>query len=462
MRTGRAVFLFVGAFFLTGAIAAFATGTGSPTSAAVMALVCGVIAATLKTQPQEEQADVKHLRGVRFALDLREAQASIEPAIQRAGADAEIAPGVVLDSDSASQHQLIMGASGAGKSTVLFWLIHQIQKLGHRALINDVKGELMVLLRSLGIPADLIVAVGLARFARAWAVGIDIFTADASVLVERAQALADRLIEAPTNAGENTTFFANARTLVRTAIVICCTVYKSNWGFKELAEILGGSYSGWKKYLEEYYPAALSALGTGDRYTSSVLATLAQAADRCARLAAIFTDRRAFSFLGWMRGKAAAQFVVLVADSSMEDLSRWLAGAITAVVAQGMLDRDIRKEARATGHVITWLVLDEFASLGRLDQIQKIASLGRSLGVRLVLAVQSHAQLLQTYSEHAARAIMSCCSTAFLLQCAAGAAADQQFCAELVGRRQVLRRSTSASSTESESSSQPRKSKTSS
>ncbi len=82
--------------------------------------------------------------------------------------------------------------------------------------------------------------------------------------------------------------------------------------------------------------------------------------------------------------------------------------------------------------------------------------------MRLVLAVQSHAQLLQTYSEHAARAIMSCCSTAFLLQCAAGAAADQQFCAELVGRRQVLRRSTSASSTESESSSQPRKSKTSS
>jgi len=420
---------------------------------AMGALLCFIVTVKLKPTPSEDKGpDVIHAWGPRLAKSVTDARAAIAPAIARAGADFQIAPGLSLDSDAASRDFAIFGATGSGKSTVLWWFIQQILESSSRALINDTKGELVVLLKgvlmALNRPLDLIIEVGLRSTAWAWAVGVDVFSKSPSVLIERAQALADRIVEAPAQAAENAIFYAAARIITRAGIIELCARHGAAWGFRELGEALSLPYEELRELLKDH-SGALRALGAGDRYTSSVIATLAPAADRCTRLGALFADCKGFSFSAWMRAKTAAQFAVLVADPAMDDLSRWVAGAITAVVATAMLDADVRREARESGRATTWLVLDEFASLGRLEQIQKIASLGRSLGVRLVLALQSYSQLEQTYGEHGARSVMACCSNAVLLQAAAGAANDQHFCAELIGKRTVKRRTISTSSTES-------------
>lgn len=63
-----------------------------------------------------------------------------------------------------------------------------------------------------------------------------------------------------------------------------------------------------------------------------------------------------------------------------------------------------------------WLVIDEFASLGRVQSIESVATKARKMGGCLVLGIQTISQLKGRYGEHGAQTILSCLSTWLVLR----------------------------------------------
>lgn len=93
-----------------------------------------------------------------------------------------------------------------------------------------------------------------------------------------------------------------------------------------------------------------------------------------------------------------------------------------------------------------WLIIDEFASIGKVQSVEAVATKARKLGGCLVLGLQSIAQLRSRYGNDGAQSILSCLSTWLVLRCADAESAE--YMSKYLGDAQVIRASGSKSSSE--------------
>ena len=390
----------------------------------VAAIASGVLIWIASTRENE-----RHLRGIRLHRNPTKAARALAPA---RGEQPGIAlhPSIRISQHLECKHILLVGGAGSGKTTILWPLLNEIISRQDRALIFDFKGDFTAALPgplTLLAPAD-------ARSAR-WIVGRDIETR------LEAEALVETLVPLPSG-GEGPIWARGARGLLIGLVSHLQTTKPHAWDFADLAQIASETLGNYKKLMEvverEHPPAKVYLMGKDSKTTMGFLAELAGALSHVINLgvasAAANPKTGTWSVKGWLReGSKFPRTVVLGYRPASKELSQaWLASIIEQVVRQVASMSDCRPDQRRL-----WLILDEVPQCGRIPSISDALVTLRSKGVRVVLGLQSVAQIEQTYDRHTSTIWAS--STATKILCALQSPQDQRWAADLLGEREVER-----------------------
>jgi type IV secretory pathway TraG/TraD family ATPase VirD4 len=112
-------------------------------------------------------------------------------------------------------------------------------------------------------------------------------------------------------------------------------------------------------------------------------------------------------------------------------LAAWLGEAVSAMLS---LHPDLARRH--------WLLLDEVASLGRVQGLSDALTKGRKYGLCAILGLQSVSQLRVTYGEHGAQTLLSCLSSQLILRANDPETAD--YASRHLGDCEVVRESASS------------------
>lgn len=93
-----------------------------------------------------------------------------------------------------------------------------------------------------------------------------------------------------------------------------------------------------------------------------------------------------------------------------------------------------------------WLVIDEFASIGKVQSIEAVATKARKCGGCLVIGLQSVSQLIDRYGENSAQSILACLSTWLVLRCTDPETAE--YMSQYLGEAQVKKATEGKSSSD--------------
>lgn len=93
-----------------------------------------------------------------------------------------------------------------------------------------------------------------------------------------------------------------------------------------------------------------------------------------------------------------------------------------------------------------WLIIDEFASIGKVQSIEAIATKARKVGGCLLIGLQSVSQLKDRYGEHSAQTILSCLSSWLVLRCSDTDTAE--YISKYIGDTEVSRMTRGESSSD--------------
>lgn len=372
------------------------------------------------------RANVRHLHGLHIYEDPRVAAKSFRPLL--GGPGVRVHPQVQIGMAAECAHFLILGGPGSGKTTTLWTMLQDITARGDRALILDFKGDFT---RDLPKPITLLAPAD-ARGVR-WALGQDIRTRlDAS-------ALAETLI--PLGAGEPI-WAQGARGLLVGLLSHLQTTRGTSWGFQEIAELAARVLVDYKLLvsiiIKEHPPAKAFLMGADSKTTASFLGQLSGALTHVIELGvsdfAIPKDKGGWSVQWWLRGGyKGPKVAVLGWQPSSKELSQAFAASLIEQVVRQLSDLpDCSPSDRRV-----WLILDEAAQLGKVPSISDALVTLRSKGVRVVLGLQSIAQIEQSYDRQTLSIWSGATDTKIL--CRLKSKEDQRFASELLGKRTVER-----------------------
>ena len=397
-----------------------------------VALLAGALAAwgawRFLTIPPE-----RHVRGHVLHRDPKAIALALKPA-RGEPAGIFIHPQVQIEEKIEVRHTLLVGGSGGGKTTILWSLIHQAQARGDRILLFDSKGDFTEKLSgnfTLLSPTD-------ARSAR-WVLGNDVLTAI------DAHALTETLIPSAPGGDKEPMWINGARALLLGVITDVQRHNGRKWGFVTLASAIANALSDFetlKNIITREDPAMLSLLGGEDavapsRTTMGFLVQVATSVRHVINLGVgaddlAHTKNPGWAVRAWLAGKTPPVAVVGFRDSARSLSQVWAASLIEQVVRQVGDMPDAPPQERRI-----WLIVDEAPRAGKVPSITDALAAARSKGVRVILGIQSMAQIRETYSRETAITWGSVLATKII--CQTTAPEDQKWCSELLGEREVER-----------------------
>lgn len=117
-------------------------------------------------------------------------------------------------------------------------------------------------------------------------------------------------------------------------------------------------------------------------------------------------------------------------DDQLSTLSPVIA-AMVDIAAKSILSLDANRDRKF------WLVLDEFASLGKISSILDFLTKARKAGGRAIVGLQTVSQLRSAYGREDAQTLLSCLSSQLVLRCPDPETADMM--SRLLGEQQISR-----------------------
>lgn len=287
-----------------------------------------------------------------------------------------IHPSIRISKDRESRHIAIIGGIGSGKTQILRYLTSRIQKRlaknhTHKAVLYGVDRDIKI------ENPDRVFRVSEETLSN-WIVGQDITS------MEEAEILASHLFPSLTNA--DPFWEHSAQNLLSAIIWRLCETQKTHWRLTDLLpaiqatgddklqrEVPGGNDLPMFSVLKEML---LSRLG-------SVLDSMKKDKDKNE------IPGQTFSLTEWLNGPK--QFLLLS--------GRWPTGYMRQLVIPAMLSllaRRMSASNRPSDHRV-WFVLDEFPTLGRINNFLSISEQIRSFGGAIVWVAQDLAQLDKLY-----------------------------------------------------------------
>lgn len=313
-----------------------------------------------------------------------------------------------IPANEATQHFLICGTVGSGKTIAIRLLLQSIAhrfKPGWRQpeqlVLFDAKVDALPLLDALGFPPD-DPAVWLLnpqdQRSAVWNV------AEAVTDPLMARQLATLLV--PEEPGSTAPYFSDAaREIVYAVILALNTIAHTNWTLRDLLCALDS---------REHITAVTRRMPRAqilaervlkdDRHSSGVLSTLGTKLGRFEQVAALWyhqRDARRFTIADFL---AKPGVLVLGNDPLLRD-SLW---PINAILLRALTQHILR--APNVDGPRHWFILDEFRAMERVDCIHDLVNRGRSKGASVLLGIQSIAGLLSVYGRDSTNDLLSACS----------------------------------------------------
>lgn len=381
--------------------------------------------ARIHLKPRDAMMEIRG--GHRFELgegatELAVAMKSIKNAIP----DFDFAPNVPYPSQIWSQHILAVGGVGAGKSTFMRPLLQRIVKSGDRLLCFDPKGEFTA-----GFKTPIIMAPWDAR-SYAWDIAADM----------RNHGDMERFAAAVIKDSQDPMWSNAARGLLVGFLVYLQFARGTEWGWQDLADMLTLPEEDILPLMQRYYPEASRAVAAASVTTKGILINLdsfCRPIFHLARAWGQLPKERRISFVRWTKDSSiTTRQIMLQGNGAYPELTRAYVEGIISVIAGIVnsveLDDDPARKL--------WILADEFAQMGKIP-IRPLFEVGRSRGVRCVVACQDFAQLEEVHGKEGTRALISMCGTLMVGRIGPGETAETL--SKNLGTREVERSNVSTS-----------------
>lgn len=393
--------------------------------ATIAAITPAVLNARTYLRPRDALMEIRG--GHRFELGEGASELATEmKSIKNAIPDFDFAPGVSFPAQIWSQHVLAVGGVGAGKSTFMRPLLQRIVNSGDRLLCFDPKGEFTA-----GFKTPIIVAPWDAR-SYAWDIAADM----------RNHGDMERFAAAVIKDSQDPMWSNAARGLLVGFLVYLQAARGAQWGWQDLADMLTLPEEDILPLMQRYYPEASRAVAAASVTTKGILINLdafCRPIFHLARAWGPLPPERRISFVRWTKNPGiATRQVMLQGNGAYADLTRAYVEGIISVVAGIVNSAELDDDAQRK----LWILADEFSQMGKIP-IRPLFEVGRSRGVRCVVACQDFAQLEEVHGKEGTRALISMCGTLMVGRIGPGETAETL--SKNLGTREVERSNVSTS-----------------
>lgn len=343
----------------------------------------------------QPQSRVRHIEGPQLR-EGKDALQSCRMAAERQEPFMNLHPSLPLGKRKFTRHVLIVGAVGGGKTQVLYYLVKQLVgmgKHGKKAIIVDIKKDWTA-----ALPEAALVSPWDSR-SYVWDISADLRNG------QDATRFAQSII--PSKEGE---FWGSAAQSITIGIlhelIHDLEHNKKPWGCATLDKRLQIDPYELKDLLEKYYPAGARLMSDPSSTTAlNVLQTVTAHTRVITQLAAAWGNgegRKKISLRKWARDDYKGRRQIILQAGTDQELTRRYIAAMLNYVTPQVLDLPDNEEGRTIG-----FVLDEFPSIGKLDDVTRLVAVGRSKGVIAFLGFQAIDQVKEVYGNNFAAGLMS-------------------------------------------------------
>jgi type IV secretory pathway TraG/TraD family ATPase VirD4 len=329
---------------------------------------------------------------------------------------------VPIPYDAEPYHLLIAGATGTGKSVAINEVLDQLRAANDTVILVDSGGDFMS--KHFHAGQDFVFNP------------FDDRCVNWSPVLEMqgewdAEALARSIV--PDGVGDNKEWNGYAQTLVG-------SVLRQLWsrGQMTLRDFLYYVQAASTKELQELLKGTAAAAQLSSEKTFGSIRTIAS--NYLTAYSYLPNQGDPFSVSAMIRAEHSGFLFVTYRDDQLDSL-RSLIACILDVAARSILSMPPDPNRRI------WLVLDEFASIGRVQSIEAVATKARKAGGCLLLGVQAVSQLRDRYGEYGAQTILSCLSSWLVLRCTDADTAE--YMSKYIGDSELFRQQKSNSVSES-------------
>lgn len=336
-----------------------------------------------------------------------------------------LADGLIMPRSLETEHILLTGGTGAGKTTVLELLMDGALKKGDRILALDVKGDVTARL-----PTDnfQLLALDDIRSSR-WVLGLDILTSN------DAAELAAELIQETSDPS----WSSGARQVLAALVEHLQQVQTRQpdriWSWADLDQLLQTPVGELFDILRHDHPVAASLIDVSQDDTRKqamsfylvLIAASGQIVRACTELGK--GSGRPVSVRQWA---AKGRSVLIVRQSQRQPE---LSAAMSRIVLKIIAD-NVTSQPQHAAPLPTWLFLDELPQIGACAAVTRLAAIGRSANVRVVPAIQSPAQLRELFGLEGAQHLLDNMNTKIVGRVASGSTAAE-IASKWIGYRTV-------------------------
>lgn len=434
----------VGSDLSAGAVAwAHAHASAAPLIASVGAAMCGALgvwAGWSLTQPSSHRNVVEGRKFLTGQSGLRAVQKEMTRESKWSGRGIHIHPKIQISRDRETRGVVVVGAIGSGKTVVIKNILKSLVERGDRCLIYDNKGDFTSEIASIVDPKK--TSLGLVapwdKRSMRWSVARDVRS------VAAARELASRLIPEPSS---NAQWAQGAQLILSGLIVSLARDRGCNWSWADLAECCAAEYPTLRESSIAGQPLANGLLPPEPTVTTaSYLANLTAAAGGLiADLAAADAEAaersaKSWNARDWVTGKQKGPRIVVLQDNEdYKTAAQALGSAVIRSIRGALSSMPESKTNR------TWLVLDEFPQLGRVQGIDGVIDTGRSKGVCVLLGFQTRAKIADLYGEAFTDALLGNFGTQII--CRSGSAETRRWAADQIGTQKIRQTVTNESAT---------------
>ena len=301
-----------------------------------------------------------------------------------------IISGLPLVKDSETQHLLLTGTTGAGKTNMLKELIPQIRNSSDRAIIFDVTGEFVD--RFYNPETDLILNP-LVENSVSWLPWNDCYTDEeynnlAAAFVDGESIKTDRYWE----------------DAARTVLVEALKKQESTRSIESMLHVINrADLKDFCKYFSDT-DAAGYVSREAEKGTASVRSTLASKVKELKYL----KDKGDFSIKEWINGENRKGWLFVSIKPNDLDTLRPLLSAWANIAIKGMLDRPHSGENEKM-----WFVMDELPAMQKIPSLAMVLAQGRKYGACMVAGIQNIAQLERIYGPAGSQELLDLFRTKF-------------------------------------------------
>ena len=337
---------------------------------------------------------VLHLRGrklLRGKEALKSARRAQKIAIDNgAGKGLKIVDDIFLSKDQEVKSMMVVGAQGGGKTVFINSVLQECFRLNYKCMIFDpVKADFSGWVPMTG-GALMLISTTDARSCH-WYIGKDITS------ISDAEAFAEGLIE---SGGDNPMWANSARMVLVSIIVKLQADFGEDWSWVELSELAYLPLTELKEIAETYYPPALAAVFDSESKSSqSVHINLHAYLSPIFRLAQTWgrIKGKRLSLTKWLNNATTKHLNIIV---QMDQRDKGLGAAVGRMIVNLMTSRIASLEFTASKTRRICFSLDEIPQFGRLENIDKLMSIGRSKGIFAIFGFQEISQIKQLYSQY--------------------------------------------------------------